>query len=104
MVHALKTYPEYFVDALAGNKNFEVRYKDRDFKVGDILALNEYDPVSQKFTGRSFITWISYILGDEKYCKEGYVILGFIPCRIEIENQQPYKGPILIQGIKERYE
>ena len=48
MVHALKIYPEYYEAVKSGKKPFEVRKNDRDFKVGDILALNEFDPLEGK--------------------------------------------------------
>jgi len=37
--HFLKTWAEYFEAVKSGNKTFEVRVNDRDFKVGDILVL-----------------------------------------------------------------
>ena len=68
MVHALKIYPEYYEAVKSGKKPFEVRKNDRDFKVGDILALNEFDPLEGEkgqYTGRATFQRISYILADE---------------------------------------
>lgn len=48
MVHALKEHPEHFENVISGKKLFEIRKNDRDFKTGDLLALNEYDPETQK--------------------------------------------------------
>lgn len=56
MIHELKIKPQYYEDIKIGLKPFEIRKNDRDFKLGDILILN-----------------------DPEYCKEGYVILGIIP-------------------------
>ena len=39
MIHALKTLPEYFEAVWENKKTFELRKNDRDFKVGDYLAL-----------------------------------------------------------------
>lgn len=43
IIHALKTEPTYFGDIIDGKKAFEIRENDRNFKVGDYLALNELD-------------------------------------------------------------
>ena len=72
--HELKTLPEYFELVRTEVKNFEVRKNDRDFKVGDLLILKEWDG---EYTGRDQRRKISYILDNNDYCKEGYVILGF---------------------------
>ncbi len=45
MNHPLKTWPGPFQAVWDGVKLFEYRVNDRDFKVGDMLALMEYDPV-----------------------------------------------------------
>src|SRR5215475_5366573 len=44
-VHRLKTWPEYFDAIECGDKNFEVRRNDRDFRAGDRVELVWYDPV-----------------------------------------------------------
>lgn len=74
-VHNLKIKPQYFKDVVSGIKTFEVRKNDRNFKVGDLMVLETYD--NEKFIGGFVNTEITYILDDPKYCKKGYVILGF---------------------------
>lgn len=74
-VHNLKIKPQYFKDVVSGIKTFEVRKNDRNFKVGDLMVLETYD--NEQFTGGFVNTEITYILDDPKYCKKGYVILGF---------------------------
>lgn len=49
--HNLKILPKYFKAIVNGNKTFEVRKKDRDFKIGDQITLNEWK--DGKYTGRS---------------------------------------------------
>lgn len=39
--HYLKTETEYYQAVEAGDKKFELRKNDRDFKVGDMLHLEE---------------------------------------------------------------
>lgn len=74
-VHNLKIKPKYFKYVLLGVKKFEVRRNDHDFKVNDLMVLEEYD--GKRCTGKYINTEITYVLDDPEYCKEGYVILGF---------------------------
>lgn len=62
MVHELKTWPKYFEEVFSGRKNFELRINDRDFKVGDILHLVEFD--NNQYTGRSLTKRVTYIYVD----------------------------------------
>lgn len=60
--HCLKTWPEFFEAIRNGSKTFEVRRNDRDFKVGDILRLQEYHPESGFYTGREWVVFVTYVL------------------------------------------
>ena len=40
-IHVLKILVEYYSAVVSGAKKFEIRYNDRDYKVGDILRLTE---------------------------------------------------------------
>lgn len=82
MIHELKTLPEYFEAILEGKKLFEIRKDDRPFRVGDILALNEYDDVAKGYNGRSCLVYVDYILRDKEYCKSGFVCMSIKPCLI----------------------
>ena len=75
-IHELKTWPKYFIPVWNGHKTFEVRKNDRDFQVGDLLILREWDPETQDYTGWTLKCRVTYILDDPAYVKEGYVILG----------------------------
>lgn len=61
MIHELKTWPSSFSAVLAGIKTHEVRKNDRDYKVGDILNLREYDMGKQAYTARWLIVEVSFI-------------------------------------------
>ena len=80
MIHELKILPEYFNDVLSGKKTFEIRKCDRPFCEGDLLALNEYDPVNAIYTGKSCLVYVDYILSNADYCKNGYVVMSIKPC------------------------
>ena len=80
MVHSLKTEKVHFINVIEGRKTFEVRKNDKEYRVGDLIALNEWDKDKQRYTGNSCICYIDFILNDDNYCKEGYVILNIKPC------------------------
>ena len=75
MVHALKIFPEYFDGVRKGKKRFELRKNDRNFHVGDCLALNEWD--GERYTGRSILVKIDYMmnLDDVMTWQGGYVLM-----------------------------
>ena len=73
--HELKIIPKYFKDVVDGDKNFELRKNDRNFKVGDSLMLKEFDHGA--YTGDSGQVVVTYILvGGEYGLNKDYVILG----------------------------
>lgn len=88
MIHQLKIDSKYFEDVVSGKKTFEIRKNDRDFMVGDFLALNELTPHEcnekgeHKETGRCCIVYVKYVFNDSNFCKEGYVVIGIQPCSL----------------------
>lgn len=74
MIHALKIDPIYFDEVRNGNKRFELRNNDRDFRVGDYLALNEWDGM---YTGRSELVKVTYMLNpnDIMTCQGNFVVM-----------------------------
>lgn len=89
-VHDIKIQPPYFDDVCCGNKTFEVRKNDRDYRVGDILNLQEYDNnflYGWHYTGREYKVRISYIMDNTDFCKDGYVIIGIKPMEQENNNE-----------------
>lgn len=81
--HELKTWGSLFDDILAGRKTFEVRFNDRDYRVGDILSLMRYDPATESLTyvnaGSAFRIEkrVSYVLhGGQFGIKSGFVVMG----------------------------
>lgn len=47
-VHELKTWPEFFDEIVDGRMTCNLRKNDRDFMVGDLLVLREWEPKSYK--------------------------------------------------------
>lgn len=74
--HELKTHPEYYRAILDGIKRFEIRKNDRDFKVGDILQLHEYDPNTGQYTGEWTYVHVTYILDNPDFgVQPGFVVM-----------------------------
>lgn len=71
----LKTVQPYFDALVSRRKQFEVRFNDRDFQVGQELCLAEWDVETQRYTGNAVIAKIAYVLDNPDFCKEGYVVL-----------------------------
>lgn len=78
----LKIEPKYFEAQEKGNKNFEIRKKDRGYQVGDLLFLHEYE--DSQYTGRLLVRKVTYITSYKQ--KEGYVVLG--TKRLGSENEE----------------
>lgn len=74
MIHELKTRSEYFKETFNKNKMFECRYDDRDFQVGDIVILKEWDE-GMGYSGREIRGEITYILDKFAGLNEGWVVL-----------------------------
>ena len=71
-----KVWPEYFEAIITGKKTFELRLADWKCKAGDILILKEWDPKTQKYSGRELEKEITYVrkfkidklFGQKKMC------------------------------------
>lgn len=74
-IHTLKCVLEPFQKKWEGNKNWEFRKNDRDYKVGDILIEQEYNPTDNSFTGREIKEKVVYILYEGFGIPEGHCIM-----------------------------
>lgn len=80
--HHLKTHPEPFAAVARDDKPFEYRIDDgRNFKVGDLLILEEWRPDATEtepagYTGRKLERGVSYIARDAFGIPPGYVVMG----------------------------
>ena len=80
MRHELKIKPEYFQAVWDGRKRAELRKDDRDYHVGDILILREWE--CEEYTGSGIAVRVTHIL---RHCAEygladGYCILSIERC------------------------
>lgn len=83
-VHQIKLGAEFFEDSVNNKKGFEIRKKDRDYRVGDILEMVEYK--NGATTGRTVIKQVTYILEDYTGLEDGYCIMSVAPVN---ENGEP---------------
>lgn len=74
MIHAVKCRSNYFKALQSGQKSFEVRKNDRDYKVGDLLGINEIDN-GGNYTGKSLVCKINYILDDFEGLQKDYIVM-----------------------------
>ncbi len=58
-MHELKTIQPFFGQLKTDGKNFEVRYNDRDVRVGDILILSEWAGQAE-WTGQAKLAKVTY--------------------------------------------
>lgn len=64
-IHNLKSWVGLFEPINKGEKTHELRVLDRDYKVGDTLALSEYDALKKEYTGRFCEAEITYITSSQ---------------------------------------
>lgn len=85
--HELKTWPDPFQAVWDGAKTYEIRTNDREFKVGDLLHLREYDPATGSYTGSFLMRAVSYMtLGGEWGLPPGLCVLGLASPGIALNN------------------
>lgn len=84
--HNVKSWPKYFQPILDGIKKHDMRnMKDREYKVGDILNLQEYDPFEGKYTGREAKFRITYITSRATPCALSSAMLDDNGCILSLE-------------------
>lgn len=70
MIHQLKVLPDYYQAIVDRRKTFEIRKNDRDFQVGDLVILKEFN--GAEFTKRHTKAQITYICDYAQ--NENYVV------------------------------
>lgn len=56
-----KIWPEYFDAVASGRKRFELRLNDFDANEGDTLVLEEWNPDTKEYTGRTIEKKITHL-------------------------------------------
>jgi hypothetical protein len=61
----------------SGAKPYEVRRNDRDFAVGDVLLLCEWEPYERGYTGQRLTATVSHVLSGERWGLQAeFVVMG----------------------------
>lgn len=74
--HRLKTWPAFFDLVSRGLKPWEYRKNDRDFQVGDVLVLCEWDPHSERYSGAEHECVVGLVVTSCPGLPKGYCIMG----------------------------
>ena len=78
-IHDLKILPHYFEAVKRGDKRFELRENDRDYKEGDVLRLREWSEFIG-YSGREITVQVTYMLRGPGFgLREDYCILSLGP-------------------------
>ncbi len=80
-----KIWPSNFEKVLQGKITFDIRLADFECKPYDTIILKEWNPETQKYTGRTIEKQITYVLktkdlkfwSKEEIDKHGLQIIGF---------------------------
>lgn len=93
MIHTIQCPKDDFEAILSRKKKFTIQKNDRDFQVGDYLALNETDREDGEdyYTGNSLIARVGYILDDEAYVPKGYVVMSITLAITQMANLRPIR-------------
>jgi len=82
-IHNLKIEEEYLNAIKNRSKTFEIRYNDRGYQVGDILMFENPKEESEKY-----IVLVTYMIDDERFCKENFVTMSIKPIEFVTEVKQ----------------
>jgi hypothetical protein len=84
IMHELKVWPVYLDAILNGEKPFEIRRHDRDFRVGDVLRLREYDPEEGGYGKRQSWQTVTYVMPGGRWgVSPDYCVMGLRMASIE---------------------
>lgn len=67
MEHGIKCWMEFFEETWQGRKTFELRLNDRDYNVGDVVLLREFDHIKRIYTGRIITGTITYLIEGPRF-------------------------------------
>ncbi len=90
-IEDLKITPDFYEEVIKGNKRAELRVNDRNYKVGKVYNLAEYD--GNDFTGRKIQIRITHILEMYKGLTSNYCMFSFVT-KPEEKQLEEYKHHI----------
>lgn len=67
--YEVKSWPHFFQAIKKGEKLHDMRdLRDRRYKIGDFLILQEYDPFKGEYTGETCTVEVTYITSADTPC------------------------------------
>jgi len=80
-----RIWPEYFQKIIDGKKQYELRLADWECNKGDVLILQEWNPETKEYTGRTIEKKVTFVgktkdisfWKKEDVEKYGYLIIEF---------------------------
>lgn len=81
--HDLKIWPVYFDLHITRQMEFQIRRDDRKFEISDRLRLREWDPTTEKYSGRVALSRVTSVIRDLPGLQPGFVALGAFFQQIE---------------------
>ena len=93
-LHELKILRRFADDILAGKKTWEIRYNDRDFKVGDVIHFRVFEPVGCYYQDHEItrrLYEIAYMLDEMDFrgIEYGYVVFTIREIEIGGDDERP---------------
>lgn len=85
--HELKCWPEPYRAVVAGRKTYEIRKDDRNYQVGDLLLLQEWDPKTERYTiERAYFEITHKTPGGDWGLPADVCVLGIAPVRYSYQS------------------
>ena len=78
VTYKLRTYNPYFTDSWEGRKSFDIRQNKRNYKVGDILILQEYDPLLKWWSEKEMECIVLLVLNISDWLNIANAIKDFV--------------------------
>lgn len=73
--HRVKSWKPFFDAIRKGDKLHDLRVNDRDYKVGDMLVLECYEPFTGNYTGETHVVEVSFITSNQFPCAFSSAVL-----------------------------
>ncbi len=91
--HHVKSWSQFFYPIKHGLKKHDLRKNDRNYAVGDILVLEEYDMQGGRYTGESVRAQITFITNSQFPCAFSSAVLdkGYAILSLELLQVNPLK-------------
>ncbi len=84
--HECKSWSHFFQAIKSGHKKHDLRYDgDRNFQVGDLIVLREYDPFAGMYTGAECRVHVTYITSRATPCAFSSAALERDYCILSLE-------------------